>query len=69
MSSLPDTRSLRWARSRIVAIARALLRVPDYDSYLAHQTVHHADSRPLTRSEFFAQRQSARFGRGSSRCC
>ena len=70
MPWLPDIRSIHQAlRSRIVAIGRALMHVPDYDRYLAHQSTRHPGSRPLTRAEFFAQRQSARFGRGASRCC
>lgn len=69
MPSLPEIRSLRAKYLRIVAIARALLRVPDYDAYLAHHAARHPDSTPLGRAEFFAQRQSARFGHGSSHCC
>ena len=69
MGSLPESRSVQAMRSRIVAIARALLGVPDYERYLAHHDSHHPESLPLSRAEFFALRQSARFGRGASRCC
>ena len=69
MPWLPESPSVRALRSRIVAIARALLGVPDYERYLAHHALHHPDSLLLSRAEFFALRQSARFGRGASRCC
>ncbi len=69
MPRLPDTLMVKRALSRITAIARALMRVPDYDQYLMHRSLHHSGAPVLTRTEFFAQRQSARFGHGSTRCC
>jgi len=69
MPSRPESWPVQAMRWRIVAIARALMGAPDYERYLVHHTSHHADSPLLSRAEFFAQRQSARFGRGASRCC
>lgn len=57
----------RWSQVR--SLARALLGVPDFGHYLAHHAAHHPGTTPLTRAEFFALRQDARFGRGASRCC
>ncbi len=67
----PPPRLRPWAQlwSRLVAIARALVHAPDYDRYLAHHAEHHPKQTVLTRAEFFTQRQTARFARGSSRCC
>ncbi len=69
MPRLPDTLLSTRTLSRITAIARALMRVPDYNQYLTHQSLHHPGAPLLTRAEFFAQRQSARFGHGSTHCC
>jgi uncharacterized short protein YbdD (DUF466 family) len=48
--------------------ARAMLGVPDYEGYVAHLTAMHPDRTPLTRDEFFRERQAARYG-GVLRCC
>lgn len=50
----------------------ALLMVgqPSYDAYLAHMAAHHPDRRPMTRIEFFRNREQARYGaKGGGRCC
>lgn len=75
MSSLSDRAAIAQqtraagAWSRATAIARALLHMPDYERYLAHLADHHPEATPLTRAEFFAQHQAARYARGTSRCC
>ena len=48
--------------------AHAMLGVPDYDSYVAHITATHPDRTPLSRPDFFRERQAARFG-SVLRCC
>jgi uncharacterized short protein YbdD (DUF466 family) len=48
---------------------RALLGMPDYDSYCTHLRVHHPE-RPLpSEREFFDQFVRARYGDGPTRCC
>ena len=52
--------------------ARLMVGVPDYDTYVAHMAATHPDQAPMTRAEFFRNRQDARYGGGSKggfRCC
>ena len=53
---------------RLVAIARAVAGVPDYDAYVAHLRASHPERTAPTRAEFFAERQEARY-RSGGRCC
>ena len=39
-----------------------------YANYLCHQRIHHPDSTPLSRGEFFRREQSERW-EGVRRCC
>jgi uncharacterized short protein YbdD (DUF466 family) len=39
-----------------------------YERYLAHRQIAHAGEAPLTRPQFFKQRQEEKWGR-VSRCC
>jgi uncharacterized short protein YbdD (DUF466 family) len=56
-----------WKRA--VQIARASIGVPDYDTYVAHFREHHPERQPMSYSEFFTQRQNARYKGGGGRCC
>ena len=50
----------------------ALLMIgqPSYDAYLAHMAAHHPDHAPMSRVEFFRNREEARYGaKGGGRCC
>lgn len=49
----------------------ALLMVgqPSYEAYLQHLATHHPDRSPMTRVEFFRDREKARYGSGGGRCC
>ena len=52
--------------------ARLMIGVPDYDTYVAHMREAHPDRPVMTYAEFFRERQSARYGEGSTRgfrCC
>ncbi len=52
--------------------ARLMIGVPDYDTYVAHMQQAHPDQPVMTYAEFFRERQSARYGEGSTRgfrCC
>lgn len=46
---------------------------PDYDGYLAHWSRVHPDAKPMTRTEFFRNREDRRFGggveTGGFKCC
>jgi uncharacterized short protein YbdD (DUF466 family) len=46
---------------------------PDYDAYRAHWVSNHPDETPMTRTEFFRNREDRRFGGGVAtggfRCC
>ena len=52
--------------------ARLMIGVPDYDTYVAHMHEAHPGQPVMTYAEFFRERQSARYGEGSTRgfrCC
>jgi len=57
----------RWQVA--VASLRSALGAPDYEAYATHRRLHHPDQPVLSRSEFFRERQLARYRRGASRCC
>lgn len=51
--------------------ARMMVGLPSYDAYCSHMAQHHPDQPPMNRTEFFRNRQEARYGGkgGSGRCC
>ncbi|WP_311268912.1 CstA-like transporter-associated (seleno)protein [Sphingobium sp. WCS2017Hpa-17] len=50
--------------------ARLMVGLPDYDAYLRHMAVHHPDRPAMNRTEFFRDRQEARYGgKNGGRCC
>ena len=51
--------------------ARLMVGVPNYETYVAHMAATHPDRPPMTRAEFFRDRQDARYGggKGGFRCC
>ena len=51
---------------------RLMVGLPEYDAYVAHMEQTHPDDPPMSYAEFFRERQSARYGEGSTRgfrCC
>ncbi|WP_443018552.1 YbdD/YjiX family protein [Sphingobium sp. Leaf26] len=47
-----------------------MVGLPDYDAYLRHMTAHHPDGPIMNRTEFFRDRQEARYGgKNGGRCC
>ena len=48
---------------------RLMVGVPDYDTYLAHMKATHPDREPMSYEAFFRERQQARYGGGTGRCC
>ncbi|MFA9438861.1 YbdD/YjiX family protein [Uliginosibacterium sp. sgz301328] len=49
--------------------ARALVGLPDYDTYVQHMRTTHPDRTPMTYEEFFRERQEARYSGGAGKCC
>lgn len=49
---------------------RAMLGLGDYDAYARHMASHHPEATPMSRTEFFRNRQEARYGgKNGGRCC
>lgn len=49
-----------------------MVGVPDYDTYVAHRRAHHADQPIMSYTEFFRERQEARYACAKGRfkgCC
>jgi uncharacterized short protein YbdD (DUF466 family) len=55
--------------ARLTHAVRAIIGVPDYARYLAHQRAKHPDVTPLSREEFARERERARYEGTGSRCC
>lgn len=61
----------RLAR-RVRQTASLMVGQPDYETYLAHRAQLHPDETPMSRTEFFRNRENSRFGVGNNsgfRCC
>jgi uncharacterized short protein YbdD (DUF466 family) len=57
-----------WA----VQTARLMVGVPDYDNYVAHRKAHHPAEPIMSYTDFFRERQNARYGCAKGRfkgCC
>lgn len=55
---------------RICETARLMVGQPPYDAYLAHMARSHPDAEPMSRVEFFRNRERARYsGAGGGKCC
>ncbi|MCP3706130.1 YbdD/YjiX family protein [Paraburkholderia sp. CNPSo 3274] len=48
---------------------RLMVGLPDYEGYVAHARETHPDRPVMTYEEFFRERQNARYGSGSGKCC
>jgi uncharacterized short protein YbdD (DUF466 family) len=53
----------------LVAAARRIAGIPDYDAYVAHVREYHPERAIPSEAEFFADRQEARYRAGGGRCC
>lgn len=54
----------------LVRTARLMVGLPDYDAYRRHMASHHPDAAAMTRTQFFRDRQEARYGgKNGGRCC
>lgn len=61
----------RWWR-RAVETARLMVGVPDYDAYVAHRQARHPGEPVMSYTEFFRERQQARYACEKGRlrgCC
>ena len=57
-----------WA----VRTARLMVGIPDYETYVAHRKAHHPDEPIMNYTEFFRERQNARYACEKGRfkgCC
>jgi uncharacterized short protein YbdD (DUF466 family) len=54
--------------TRIAAVTRRIIGVPDYERYVAHIRAAHPGEVPMTEREFFRERLEGR-ARPGSRCC
>ncbi len=61
--------TLRGAWRHAVQVARLIIGVPDYDTYVEHLRRFHPERTPMTYEEFFVERQNARYRGGGGRCC
>lgn len=57
-----------------MTLIRQMLRLmvgqPPYEVYLDHMARHHPDAVPMSRIEFFRNREKARYGgAGGGKCC
>lgn len=59
--------SRTWQRA--VRIARQIIGIPDYGTYVAHLRAYHPDRPIPTYAEFFNERLEARYKGGGGRCC
>jgi uncharacterized short protein YbdD (DUF466 family) len=59
-----------WAGA--AQMARLMVGIPDYDTYVAHRRASHPGQPVMTYEEFFVERQAARYAVGEGRlrgCC
>ncbi|MET0364277.1 MAG: YbdD/YjiX family protein [Sphingobium sp.] len=55
---------------RLCDMARLMVGQPPYETYLDHMVRHHPDTAPMTRTEYFRNRERARYsGSGGGKCC
>jgi uncharacterized short protein YbdD (DUF466 family) len=56
----------------VVKTARLMVGIPDYDTYVAHREANHPDQPIMTPTEFYRERQEARYAVSKGRfrgCC
>ncbi|MDB5697382.1 MAG: hypothetical protein JWN69_186 [Alphaproteobacteria bacterium] len=49
--------------------ARLMVGVPSYQAYRLHRAERHPGAPVMSETEFFRNRQEARYGSGTGRCC
>ncbi|HEU5293473.1 MAG TPA: YbdD/YjiX family protein [Burkholderiaceae bacterium] len=73
---MPERRESQGAAARIGRAGRYLAQtlrlmvgVPDYNTYVAHMRAQHPGAPVMSHEAFFRERQQARYGGRSGRCC
>jgi uncharacterized short protein YbdD (DUF466 family) len=62
----------KFACDMVAQTARLMVGVPDYPTYVAHRNANHPGEPVMTYTEFFRERQSARYDVSKGRfrgCC
>jgi uncharacterized short protein YbdD (DUF466 family) len=61
---------MRRALNMVREAALLMVGQPNYQAYLRHMAERHPEGTPMTRIEFFRDREQARYGgKGGGRCC
>ncbi|MHB8622960.1 MAG: YbdD/YjiX family protein [Sulfuricaulis sp.] len=63
---------LQRLRRGAVQMARLMVGIPDYQTYVQHRKMHHPQEPVMTYEEFFRERQNARYACEKGRfkgCC
>lgn len=55
--------------TRLREMAHMMVGLPSYDGYCRHMAEHHPDRPVMTATQFFRNRQDARYKGGNGRCC
>jgi uncharacterized short protein YbdD (DUF466 family) len=54
----------------VAGMLRSMVGAGDYGAYLHHMRAHHPGMPPLDRTQFFRDRQQARYGgKNGGKCC
>jgi len=64
--------SLDRTTQQAVQVARLMVGIPDYQTYVSHRKEHHPNEPVMSYEEFFRERQNARYACGSGKfrgCC
>ena len=62
-------RQLGEAGRYVAQSLRLMVGLPDYGAYLRHMAATHPGRAPMTYEDFFRERQQARYGSRTGRCC
>ena len=57
------------AFTRVLAVLRRIIGVPDYDVYVAHMRAQHPECDVLSRDDFLRERMADKYSRPGTRCC
>jgi uncharacterized short protein YbdD (DUF466 family) len=60
---------MRALLARLRQTALLMVGQPSYEAYLRHIAERHPGREPMTRLEFFRDREKSRYGAGKGRCC
>ena len=56
--------------ARLRRIGQMMVGMPDYGDYVRHMATHHPHEAVMDRTQFFRERQEARYGgRNGGKCC